>query len=337
MDKVKIGVIGGGGIAGAHVPYLKTLTDQVEVVGVVDVNPEAAKASAERYELSRYATDYNELLPDVDAVLVCAPTAFHADITVACLDAGKAVFSEKPMARTLEQADRMLEAAKRNNKPLQVGFVRRFDDEWLAFRDAIQADKIGKPVVWRNTMASAGPRWSKWFCMDEIGGGPFLDGCIHNIDFALSTFGPAKWAFCHGRTLHAENTAIDTGTATIRFQTGDELMLAWSWGLPVGCNGGTTFEILGPQGTINWPHDEAADAAEKRFVINRGEEGGTSDVSYPANALTRGFQLQMEEFLAVARGEIQPRAGGREGRDSLEVALAILESARSEQVVTIGG
>ena len=327
MSQLKIAVVGGGGISAAHLPRLAQ-RDDVELVGLADLNP-AARETAKKFGIARFVADYKELLPLCDAVLICVPTFLHADIACEALRAGKAVFCEKPLARTLEQSDRIAAAVRESGAPFQVGFVRRFDDEWLNWRQAVQSDKIGRPVVWRDV--ASGPAPGAWFVRDEQGGGPFLDGCIHNFDFALSMFGKAQWAFCHGRSLGEGHTAIDTGNATVRFESGDELSLLWSWGLPPGCRGGRIFEILGPQGVMSWPASQNAESPH--FVINRGEN--SEEVSYPAGALTAGFARQMDEFVAVARGETQPRAGIEEGRAALQLALAVLESARSSHVVRV--
>lgn len=331
MSKLRIGVVGAGGITGAHLPHLQQRSDAVELVGVADVNAEAAAALAQKYSIPFQTTDHRELLPRIDAILVCIPTSLHHDVVLAALEAKVAVFCEKPFTRTLADAEALIQAEAAAGVPLQVGFVRRFDDEWLAWGKAVRNESIGRPVVWRDTMGGPGP--GGWFCQDEIGGGPFLDGCIHNLDFGLMTFGPADWIFCHGRTLGAGNTAIDTGTATVRFKSGDELMLAWSWGLPRGCTAGRLFEFLGPRGTISWPRDVDPEAATRHFVINNGDT--QREVPFPSSALGEGFKLQMDEFIEVARGQIKPRAGSREGIESLKLGLAIIESARTGQVVKL--
>jgi len=333
MEKLRIGVIGAGGIPTAHLPHLKE-RDDVEFAGVMDVDGGRAETFAAEHGFAFNTTDMDELWSRIDAVLVCVPTAFHCTAIYAALENGKAVFSEKPMTRKLEQADVIKAKLDETGLPFQVGFVRRFDDEWMAFRKAVQEKKIGRPVVWHNVAFGHGPA-APWFNNDEIGGGPFLDGCIHNIDFALHTFGPAKWAFCNGRTFREGSTAIDAGTATVQFESGDELMLTWSWGLPKGCAGTRVFEFAGSEGMITWPRDEEAGATERRFVINRGEGEDKEEVSFPANALREGFKKQINEFVEVAKGETKPRASWQEGRDSLAVALAILESARTEKVVTL--
>jgi predicted dehydrogenase len=330
-NKLKVGIIGGGGIVRAHLPQLVRRSDAVEVVAVSDVNAQAAQKTAAEYSIPCHTTDYKEWLADVDAVVVGVPTHLHHLIGVDVANAGKALFMEKPMTRTRAQADELLAAVEKNGIPFQVGFVRRFDEEWLGWRELILQEKIGKPVVWRDVKAFYGAQ-SSWFNQDEQGGGPFIDGCIHNYDFALHTFGPAEWAFANLCTLRDSNTAQDTGTATIRFQSGDELMLAWSWGLPRGVSGTSVFEFLGPRGVL-----KHSDAHEFLIQTENQPDGSPSveAVPFPKGALGEAFNKQMDEFIAVARGEAKPRAGAKEGLESLKLALAVLESGRTGQVVRL--
>lgn len=331
-QKLKVGIIGGGGIVRAHLPQLKKRDDAVELVALSDVNPEAAQKTADEYSIPRHSTDYKEWLSDVDAVVVGIPTHLHAQVGIDCANAGKHIFMEKPFTRTREQADALLEAVEKNGVQLQVGFVRRFDDEWLAWRELILQEKIGRPVSWRHVTGAYGAP-TPWFNQEEQGGGPFIDGCIHNIDFALHTFGPAQWAFANLRTMREGNTALDTGTATVRFQSGDEMMLAWSWGLPKGSSAGNVFDFLGPKGTLLYSGAKGGDWEPNNFVLDYGEE--KEAVAYPAGALHDGFNKQMDEFVEVASGRATPRAGGREGLESLNLALAILQSGRTGQVVSL--
>jgi predicted dehydrogenase len=330
-SKLKVGIIGGGGIVRAHLPQLTRRSDAVEVVAVSDVNPEAAKGTAEEYSIPRHSTDYKEWLDDVDAVVIGVPTHLHHTIGIDCANAGKAIFMEKPLTRTREQADQLLAAVEKSGVPFQVGFVRRFDDKWLTWRELVQQGKIGKPVVWRDTVAGWGPR-SAWFRDEQMGGGPFLDGCIHNYDFALHTFGPAESAFANLRTMREGSTAFDTGTANIRFQSGDELMLFWSWGLPRAISALRTFDFIGPRGVLSY--------AEEGGQFKIQTEGTPTEpiienVDFPRGAITKAFNDQMDEFIAVAKGESTPRAGAKEGLEALRIALAVLESGRTGQVVKL--
>ena len=328
MSKLRVGVVGGGAIAGYHLPRLRERADagDVELAALADVNP-AAVATAEKFGVGRFVADHREMLPAVDAVLVCIPTHLHADVAADAIRAGKHVFLEKPVDRTMEQAGRIVEAAAGTNVAVQVGFVRRFDEEWLAWRQAVQSGAIGRPVVWHDAYTGHGPAGA-WFNRDDQGGGPFLDGTIHNYDFALHTFGPVTWVQSHLRTMRAGSTAFDTGTATLHFASGDELVLLWSWGVPPGVTGQRVFEFLGPAGTITWPRDEPPEATQRRFIVNRGTADKPA-VHFPKDALTPAFARQMDDFIDVAQGRRAPAAGLAEGVEALRVALAVLESGRS--------
>ena len=330
-------MVGGGAIAGYHLPRLKERAEagDIELAALADVNP-AARATAEKFGVNRFVPDHRDLLPHVDALLVCIPTHLHAGVAVDALGAGKHVFLEKPVARTLEQARLISEAAAAAaGVAVQVGFVRRFDEEWLAWREAVRSGAIGRPVVWRDAYAGHGPAGA-WFNRDDQGGGPFLDGTVHNYDFALHTFGPVEWVYAHLRTMRAGSTAFDTGTATLRFASGDEMVLLWSWGVPSGVTGTRVFEFLGPAGAVTWPRDEPPEATQRRFTINRGGEDKKS-VMVPKDALTPAFARQMDEFIDVAKGRRAPAAGLPEGIEALRVALAVLESGRTGERIFLSG
>ena len=130
MDKVRIGIIGCGGIAnGKHMPSLKKLAD-VEMVAFCDIIVERAEKAAKEYgvEGAKVYTDYHELIArdDIDVVHVLTPNREHSQITVDALNAGKHVMCEKPMAINSAEAKRMLDAAKATGKKLTIGYQSRF-------------------------------------------------------------------------------------------------------------------------------------------------------------------------------------------------------------------
>jgi len=329
MHKVKIGVIGAGGICTVHLPPLKERPEEVELAAAADVNP-AAKALTDQYAIPQFFSDYRRVLPLVDAVLINVPTHLHAQMAIEALNAGKHVFLEKPMTRTMEEANAVAQAAAQSKGRLQIGFVRRFDDEWEGFRQAILAGELGRPITWRHVATSSGPE-IRWFNEDNQGGGPFLDGAIHNYDFGMYTFGPVQWVFAHLRTINPQHTAFDTGTATVHFESGDELMVAWTWGVPQGSVAGGCFDFLGPRGTLLPKADLPADATKAQFTIYQGKESRT--VASPRRALEIGYKRQMNEFVDVALGKSEPRAGVREGLESMRVSLAVLQSGRTGKKV----
>jgi len=342
MSKINVSFIGCGGIGQVHLAALAKCAAEAKVAWTIDAREELASGAAKSHGATHYSVDYKDALgADTDAVVLSVPTHLHSEIASAVLDAGKELFCEKPIARSMKQAESIRAACQRASTHAMLGFVRRYDEEWLAIRSALQSGAIGGPVVWNDIVSFEGPA-PAWYGQDELGGGPFLDGAIHTFDFALYTFGPAKRVFCQGRTMKSGNTAIDTGTAIIQFASGDELVLGWSWGLPKGCAGARVFEFLGPEGIITWPAGVGAppspgsadEQVEMRsFTVDRGVS--KESIKYPADALQRGYDRQMAEFLAVVRGDAQPRANEDDGVEALRVSLAVIESARTGKVVEI--
>ena len=121
---------------------------------------------------------------------------------------------EKPMAMTLRDCDAMIAAAENAGTTLMVGHVRRYDTDWGTWRSLVEKGVIGRPVLWRQTAGGGHP--GNWFMDARMGGGPFMDGCVHNWDFANWVFGQPAEAVASLMRL-AKTSAFDTGTVAILF------------------------------------------------------------------------------------------------------------------------
>jgi predicted dehydrogenase len=131
--RVRVGVIGGGMVAQAeHFPNLLQLSDRFEIAALADPSATVRNAMATRFAVSRVYEEYAALLDsgNLDAVVISAPAATHAEITIAALDAGVHVFVEKPLCLTLGDADRIIAARDRAQRVVQVGYMKRFDPAW---------------------------------------------------------------------------------------------------------------------------------------------------------------------------------------------------------------
>jgi predicted dehydrogenase len=138
MERVRIALIGCGGIARGHVEAYARMGDRCRLEVCVDVDAAKARAYAERAGC-RWATDYREVLDGVDAVDVCTPPHLHAPMAIAAAGRGKHVLTEKVMATTLADADEMIRVAAAGGVRLMVAYVTRFDPAWIALHDAVQA------------------------------------------------------------------------------------------------------------------------------------------------------------------------------------------------------
>ncbi|MEN6547021.1 MAG: Gfo/Idh/MocA family oxidoreductase [Armatimonadia bacterium] len=331
MSKIGFGVIGCGRISESHLQGLSKLPD-AQLVAAADINIESAQRQAEKYGASKWVADYHELLamPEVEAVIVCVPTFLHADVVCAAAAAGKHVLCEKPIAMKMEDAVRMTDACAAADVRFGLGFVRQFSTEWLKMREIITSGRIGRPVLWRHACAIRVP-FLRWFVDREKGGGPFIDGLIHDYDFALSTFGDAEWAMGSLMTFSEHSTALDTGSAIVHFKSGDEIVRSWSWGLPgPSCNSAAWHDVIGPGGAIRFPK---ADEGANLFVING--DGSEEAVPYEPAGGQEWFDRQIAHFADCVKEGKEPLATGAHGIKALEIALAVLQAGETHQLVTI--
>ena len=339
---LNIGFIGCGGIARHHVTLLSQVTSpRVRLAAVADPNREAAASFVRDFggdgEVALFA-DHRGLLKrdDVDAVFVCTPTYLHAAPVIAAARAGKHVFCEKPMAMKLGDAHRMAEACERHGVRLTIGFVRRFDSFWGCMRKIVASGTLGAPLVWLS--ASSGHQSTVWMRDADKGGGPLMDGGVHNYDFALQLFGPAETVQASSLRFDATSVGADTTSAIVTFASGDQLSMSWSWGMPPGVSTSSINEIIGPRGAL--PIREGTPAVaprsfdpERQGALVVSAKGGAERVR-----VYRRQDMFAEQLKHVcrhfARGT-QPRVTADDGIKSLEIAVAVLKSGRTRRTVRL--
>lgn len=189
--KLKIGIIGCGGIAnGKHMPSLSKLNN-VEMVAFCDIIEQKAIDAAKRYGTAeaKVYVDYKELLKDesIDIIHVLTPNRSHSFITVDALEAGKHVMCEKPMAINSAEAKKMLDAAKRTGKKLTIGYNNRQRPDSLYMKQICEKGDLGE-IYYAKAHAvrrRAVPTWGVFLNEEEQGGGPLIDIGTHALDLTL--------------------------------------------------------------------------------------------------------------------------------------------------------
>lgn len=321
---IKLGVVGAGGIAGMHLQSLSQVKN-ADVTAITDLDRDACVSRQKAFGIDRVADDIDGLLAsDIEAVLVCTPTFTHCDIVTRAARAGKHIFCEKPMARTLAEADQMIEACDAAGVSLMIGFVRRFCPQWGAFKALVEEGRIGRPVVWRMAFSSGGPA-SPWYLNRAQGAGPFLDGMVHNYDFCRYAFGEVADVQSSLVTLKHASDALDTGTAHMVFESGDHHVILGSWGLPVGSHSPGIHDAMGPDGVILFQdpdqNPEGIDTETHGYLVVIGPENKRSVHAYPKENM---FLKEMQYFVNKIERQERPEPDGGDGRAALEIALRIL-------------
>jgi predicted dehydrogenase len=251
--KLRIGIIGCGGIAnGKHMPSLKTLSN-VEMVAFCDLVIEKAQKAAKEYGSldAKVYTDYNELLQDktIDVIHVLTPNKSHAELSIASMKAGKHVMCEKPMAKTAADALEMVNIAKETGKKLTIGYQHRHKEESTYLKKAIDRGDLGE-IYFAKALAvrrRGTPTWGVFLKEEEQGGGPLIDIGTHSLDLTLWLMNNYKPKMVVGTKYKKlldpdcgnpwgpwdvkENTVEDSAFGFIVMENGATIILESSWAL----------------------------------------------------------------------------------------------------------
>jgi len=287
---------------------------------VYDVVDDAAAALAGKVG-ARVASEEGELFgDDVDILVVTTPTPFHSYYTVKAAQAGRHVFCEKPMCRTLEQGEEMLEAVHASGITFMVGHVLRWFPQYARAHALITAGEIGTVGVARTSRINTMPTGrGNWFQDYALSGGVTLDMTIHDFDWLLWTFGPAERVYSLGARQHIP--LLDYGLTTIRFESGAIAHAEGSWADKGALR--TGFDIAGSGGLLR--HDSTQTST--LTIQRRAGEEGRAAVQVPSSPAVRSpYMLEEEHFVqCVIVGEV-PAVTADEALDAVELALAALKS-----------
>jgi len=204
-DKLRIGIIGSGGIAqGCHMKGYSTIPDLCEIVAVSDVNIETAKTAAEKFGVDKTYTDYKEMLANekLDGVSVATPNKYHMQPTIDALEAGVNVLCEKPLGMNADECRAMCRAAEDSGKILQVGLQSRFNGPSRWLKSYIDEGNVGDVYFARaQALRRRGvPGWGVFIEKDKQGGGPLIDIGVHILDLTLFLMGYPKPVSATGKT-----------------------------------------------------------------------------------------------------------------------------------------
>ena len=300
------------------------------VVGVADMAPELAAKAAADLGAERAADDYRELLslPDVDAVDICTTENTHGGIAVDAAERGKHILVEKPIATTLEDADRMIDAAAANGVKLMVAHTHRFYDYSRAAKDAIDAGEIGTPVYVRFVVGSGS--WNQDWTGTRVSpgdtGGNVITNGVHLVDTLNSGSGPGRSRYTPRPGISPRPISRWTTTSCSRFATRNgaigvcELSRA---NMPRS-NEFESLMILGTEG-------ELSSGTQHSSLWSYGDHG----LTFGQADGQRGFDAEIQAFVdSLAEGKAPP-VSGADGRLALEICLAGQRSIASGEVVML--
>src|SRR5699024_9782540 len=202
MTKFRVGVIGAGSIAQSHLAAYSA-NEGIELIAVADMNLERAQAVAQKHGAPRAYADPHELLadPEIDGVSICTWNNSHASWAIAAIEAGKHVLVEKPLARTLAEAEEIQRIAEDADPAVQVGFVRRPSPNCQVLKSFRDGGDLGEIYYAKASCLRRAGNPGGWFADKEIsGGGPLLDIGIHVLDLCWYLMGSPAVVSVSGNT-----------------------------------------------------------------------------------------------------------------------------------------
>lgn len=342
---LKIGIIGTGGIADAHIRGYLEFPGECEIVALADIHPGKAASKAEAFGLTDAATydDPAELIAagGLDLISIATPPSSHAELSIAGLDAGINVLVEKPMAPSLEECDAMLAAQKRSGKVLSVVAQNRFRDDVAILKEAVDSGLIGSvshmridSAWWRGL-----PYYDLWWrgTWESEGGGCTLNHAIHHIDLTLWLMGKPSQAVAMITNAQHDNAEVeDLSVAILKYGRG----LAQLTSSVVHHGEEQEIVIQGEHARISQPWRVTAEVSQPNGFPR---EGGNRALVDELNALAdahvplahQGHAGQIGDVMAAVRAGHAPTADGTDGRNAIEIVTAIYKAGIEHQVVDL--
>jgi myo-inositol 2-dehydrogenase / D-chiro-inositol 1-dehydrogenase len=329
---VGVAVLGAGMMGAFHAESLAHRVPGARLVGIADPVPGVAERLADRLGAARWTLDFNDLLTDraVQAVVVAIPAEFHADAVVAAAAAGKAVFCEKPIANTLADADRAIQACRQAGVLFQIGFQRRFDASFRRAREIVDRGEIGRVQLLRSLTRDPSLDRPERVTPNAI----FLETLIHDFDVLRFLAGGAEpvevFAMADALVLPdwKSRGLLDTAVVTLRYDSGAFATADANFQAVYGYD--VRAEVFGSAGMAS-----VGESSPLRVVHHTSAGSTTSRPRWFTDLFGAAYSQELVHFVTcVARGET-PDVTGEDGRAALRMALAAIRSAQTGQPVRI--
>ena len=341
--RIKVGLIGCGWFAQAvHLPILRRLPE-VELIALAEPDPDRRQEARRCVPAALLYADYRDLLKmrDLDAVIVSVPTALHAEVAIAAMQLGKHLYLEKPIATSLEEADKVVSVWKQSGVVGMVGFNYRYNAMHQAARMQIQAGKLGPLVGARSVFSTPTRSMPAWKQTRSTGGGVLLEMASHHIDLVRFLFQQDV------RTVYAEikSRCTEHDTATVHLRLADGLRVQSYFSL---CSvDEDRFEIYGQAGKLTVDRYrslelEIIDAGETSSRLRRMTQKLRPFVNAPyllkklrSPWHEPSYREALSRFISAVRGGEKGSPDLLDGYRSLEVICAAEQSAQTGHSVSL--
>jgi len=356
MRKVRIGIIGCGGIAnGKHLPSLSKIGN-VELVAFCDIIEERAVAAKDQYGTAdaKAYTDYKELIKDesIEVIHVLTPNKSHSFITIDSLEAGKHVMCEKPMAKTSAEAKEMLATAQRTGKKLTIGYQGRFrvDSQYIA-QIAHNGD-LGEIYMTKAhaVRRRAVPTWGVFLNEEEQGGGPLIDIGTHALDLALWFTNNYKPKYVVGNVYHklsqkenaanafgpwdpAKFTVEDSAFGFVTMENGATIFLESSWALNTIDVHESKATLCGTEGGVDMKNGLIVNGEKHSRLYEQEIATNAGGVAFYDGASASDQDVEARQWIDCIVNDTEPLVKPEQALVVTQILEAIYESSKTGKPV----
>lgn len=334
MEQIGLALIGAGNIAQSVHLQILTKLPNAKLLAICDRNLSKARALAEKYEIPYVCRSIDELMAidSIQAVDICTSTDAHLDVTLACIEHGLDVLVEKPLARSVAEAERIVNAAKKKDVKLMVGMNHRFRPDTVMLKNYIDQGQLGSVYYVKCGWLKPRSSDAKWMAqVDKSGGGVLLDLGVVMIDLLMHLFGYKQVRSVSASMFYHQTRSVeDVVVATINFEDGSVASIETSWSLMrpddlYYCN------VYGKKGS----------AYINPFKVIKQEAGGFSTFTHEnttrskISQYTKSYESEIKHFVNAVQDLIPIVSTGGEAIARMKIVEAMYRSARERGEVLI--
>lgn len=329
-EHIRCAVLGLGRLGYWHAENLAARVKGANLLSVADPFGNQAEKVARELGVERWTKNPDEVFqdPTIDAVIIATPTSTHAEMIEKAAEHGKHIFIEKPLTSNLEEADRVIQAIRKNNVYCQVGFMRRFDSAYMEAHRRIQAGDIGTPLYFKGVSRDPGSPPEEFI---KNSGGIFLDMSIHDYDIARFLLNSNVTSIVsHGNILmHSFMEKYQDADQTITyltFESGAAADIETSRNAFYGYD--IRGEVIGSEGSI------IIGSLRYHDVQILTKRGSTHDIipAFPER-FKDAYLNEIHHFIDCLKSNEKPSVTEMDGKIALEIAYAAKKSFETEKKV----
>lgn len=331
---LKVGIIGAGRIGKVHTESICNYVKNAEVKAIADpFLSEETAAWAKKLGVEVATKDYHEILadPEIGAVLICSSTDTHSPISIEAIHAGKHIFCEKPIDHDVAKINEVRKALEGTGLKYQVGFNRRFDHNFEAVRNAVQAGKIGEPHIVKITSRDPEPPSAAYVA---VSGGMFLDMTIHDFDMARFLVGSdVEEVYVQSAVLVdpaiGEAGDVDTAVITMKMTNGALAVIDNSRRAAYGYD--QRAEIFGSKGMVAVENDSVSNAK----IATADGVTGEKPLFFFLERYMQAYAKEVTAFVDAVVNDTEVPVNQGDGLKAVLIGLAATKSAKEHRPVKI--